>query len=34
MKMPNASSEPRPEAAAQRRLLGVGSSALFGQDTL
>src|SRR5919109_4894901 len=28
----NACGEPRPEAAAQRRLLGVGSSAIFGTD--
>jgi len=27
---PNARGEPRPEAAAERRLLGVGSTAWFG----
>jgi hypothetical protein len=31
--MPNARGEPRPEAEAQRKLEGVGSSALFGQDS-
>src|SRR5262249_33579325 len=30
VKTPNARGEPHPEAAAERRLLGVGSSALFG----
>jgi hypothetical protein len=29
---PNAGGEPRPEAGAQRTLLGVGSTALFGPD--
>jgi hypothetical protein len=30
---PNARGEPHPMAGAQRRLLGVGSSALFGPDS-
>jgi hypothetical protein len=29
---PNARGEPRPEAEAQRKLEGVGSTALFGPD--
>jgi hypothetical protein len=33
-KTPNASGEPRPEAGAQRTLEGVGSTALFGPDSV